>query len=314
MIKSIYNIIEKEPEMKPSLTVLTPLYNRYQFVDRIYYCLCAQSRKDFQWLIIDDGSERRSDDKIADFSAYSEFEIDYIYKENGGKHTALNHAHPYIKGDWVLILDSDDVLTGDAVAKVSAAIEKYSENPEIGIISFQKGTDRETPGVKFDEGEVISDHIEYRINKKRFGDCCEVVRADVLREYPFPVFEGEKYMNESHLWMGSADKYDTVYIPGVIYLYEYNEDGLTKAGRKYWRTCPKGCFHSQVVSLNPRCSLSYRIKRALLMHYYGRLMGLKVKYICEAAPCPSFVRFFTLPGYILYRHWERKYKGKDTTE
>ena len=125
--------------MKPCLTILTPLYNRSEFIERLYYCLCAQSRKDFQWLIIDDGSTDRCDDKINEYLEYSEFPIDYVYKENGGKHTALNYSHPYIKADWVLILDSDDMLTGDAVESAASYIEKYGETADIGVISFQRG-------------------------------------------------------------------------------------------------------------------------------------------------------------------------------
>lgn len=294
--------------MKPSLTILTPLYNRDEYIDRLYYCLSAQTRKDFQWLIIDDGSDKDHADKFSAFFEYSEFSIDYHYKENGGKHTALNYAHPYIKADWVLILDSDDLLTLDAVEVCTSYIEKYSNNPDIGIISLQKGTDKNTPQVQFSPEETLSDHITYRINQKRDGDCCEVIRADVLREYPFPVFVGEKYLSEAHLWISSADKYKTVYIPRVIYLYEYLEGGLTKGGRTLWRTCPLGGMHSQIIGLNKRCSLIYRAKRAMLLHYYGRLLNMKVRDICRDSPCPAFVRLFTLPGFILYKHWEKKYR------
>lgn len=294
--------------MKPCITILTPLYNRPEFIDRLYYSLCSQTRKDFQWLIIDDGSEKRSDDKFNDFKAYAEFDVEYHYKENGGKHTALNYSHSHIKADWVLILDSDDILTSDAVETVCNYIEKYSDNEEIGILSFQRGSDTEHPFVKFDTEETISDHITYRINADRPGDCCEVVKATVLREFAFPVYAGEKYMNESHLWIGSADKYKTVYIPKVIYICEYIDEGLTKSGRAFWRKNPKGCMHSQIVGLNKRCSLKYKIKRALLIHYYGRVMGMKNKDICRDSEHPFFVWIFTIPGVILFSRWEKKYK------
>ena len=50
--------------MSYSVTILTPLYNRSEFIDRLYSCLCAQTVKDFQWLIIDDGSRDNSGDKL----------------------------------------------------------------------------------------------------------------------------------------------------------------------------------------------------------------------------------------------------------
>lgn len=294
--------------MKPCITILTPLYNRAQYVERIYYSLCAQSRTDFQWLIIEDGSSESAEDRVREFAAYSDFEIDYYYKENGGKHTAVNFAHPYIKSDWVLILDSDDVLTGNAVETAVRYIERFDDDSSVGVISFQRGSNKTTPLVQFEDKLCVSDHIEYRINQKRPGDCCEVLRTRVLLEYPFPVFEGERFMNESHLWIGSADKYKTVYVPKIIYICKYMDGGLTDSGRKFWRTCPRGGMHSQLVGLNKRCSFNYRAKRAMLLHYYGRVAGLKVKEICNMSPCPAFVRAFTIPAYFLYLHWERKYK------
>lgn len=294
--------------MTPCLTILTPLYNRSQYIDRLYYCLCAQTRTDFQWLIIDDGSTERSDEKFKEYSEYSEFLIEYHYKENGGKHTALNYSHPHIKSDWVLILDSDDLLTPDAVETAAAYIEKYSDSKDIGVISFQRGSNTSTPFVSFPNDETVSDYIEFRINQNRPGDCCEVVRAAVLCEFPFPVYVGERFITESHLWIGSADKYKTVFVPKIIYICEYVEGGLTKSGRSFWRTCPMGGMHSQIVGLNKRCCLKYRIKRALLLHYYGRLLKMKPKDICKDSGYPFFTSLFTIPGYFLYLYWEKKYK------
>jgi len=294
--------------VKPCITVLTPLYNRAEFIDTLYRSLASQTRKDFQWLIIDDGSTESSEEKLRAFAESSEFPIDYYYKENGGKHTALNFSHPYIRSDWVLILDSDDTLTEDAVAVAAEYIEKYSDNKDIGVISFQRGTDKASPLVEFDAVETVSDYIEYRINQNRPGDCCEVVRSSVLKEFPFPVFPGERYLSEVPLWVGSADKYKTAFIPRVIYICEYRDEGLTLAGRSMWRKCPQGCFHNQILGLNKRCSFKYRVKRALLVHYYGRVMKMKNKDICKRSGYPAFVRAFTLPGMLLYHYWERKYK------
>jgi len=294
--------------MDYSLTILTPLYNRKEYLPRLFDCLKSQNRTDIQWLVIDDGSLERSDSEFEDFKSKAEFLIEYYYKENGGKHTALNFSHPYIKADWVLILDSDDILTSDAASIIIAYIDKNYTNKELGVISFQKGEDASTPNVVFPKEEILSNHIDFRINAQREGDCCEVLRTSVLKEFPFPEFEGERYMNESHLWIGSADKYSTLYVPRVLYLCEYIDGGLTKSGRKFWRTCPLGGMHSQIVGLNPRCSLKYRIKRALLIHYYGRVAKKSIKEICKESGHPFFVWLFTLPGFILYLLWERKYK------
>ena len=87
------------------VTILTPTYNRAKTLPKLIESLCGQTSTNFQWLVIDDGS---TDDTEAYIEALKQqnlpFEWEYHKKKNGGKHTALNAAHPYIKGDVVLIL------------------------------------------------------------------------------------------------------------------------------------------------------------------------------------------------------------------
>lgn len=293
--------------MKYSITVLTPLYNRGEYLEAIFNCLASQERSDIQWLIIDDGSDERSDDTVLGLSKKADFLIEYHYKENGGKHTALNFAHPHVKSDWVLILDSDDTLTDDALATALPYLERYGGDDTVGVVSFQKGQDKETSQVEFSNEEVLSDHISYRINAGREGDCCEIIKTKALREFPFPEYEGERYIAEGYLWLKCAEKYKTLYVPRVIYLCEYLEDGLTASGRSFWRKSPLGCFECHKAGLIRRCSVKYRAKRALLLHYYGRVAGMKNREICQRSGHPLFLSLFTLPGIILHAYWEKKY-------
>ena len=291
-----------------NLTVLTPIYNRSEYIERMYESLSGQTEKDFQWLVIDDGSRESSEEVFSDIAKKADFAVEYHYKENGGKHTALNFAHPYIKGEWVLILDSDDILTPDAVETVRGYTEKYGGNEEIGIISFQRGTDTAHPLVKFPEAETVSDHITFRINENRPGDCCEVLRACVLKEYPFPVFENERFLVETHLWVRSAEKYKTAYIPKVIYLNEYREGGLTDSGHKMRRTCPKGGMYSQKICLSRKFSLKFRIKRGILLNYYGKLAKKSAGEILKESGHPLFCGLLYIPACLLYHYENRKYK------
>ena len=74
----------------PVVTVLTPAYNRASGLLALWESLCAQTSKRFSWLIIDDGSTDDTESAVCGFIEKSEFGIEYIKKENGGKHTALN--------------------------------------------------------------------------------------------------------------------------------------------------------------------------------------------------------------------------------
>ena len=101
------------------LTIITPTYNRADCLKSCWASLCVQTVRDFQWLIIDDGSTDDTAAVVRAFQSRDEgFSIDYYQKTNGGKHTALNAAHPFIRGDYVVILDSDDSLTPNAVETI----------------------------------------------------------------------------------------------------------------------------------------------------------------------------------------------------
>lgn len=151
------------------VTVLTPTYNRKNMLPILVDSLKKQTRQDFQWLVIDDGSTDGTEKyfeklKLEDIS----FEWEYHKKENGGKHTALNASHDYIKGNVVLILDSDDNLVIDAIETVENEWNNYITNsPEIGIISYFRGrTDGSHFSVAHKQDIYIDDDIHYRVNKK----------------------------------------------------------------------------------------------------------------------------------------------------
>ena len=121
----------------PILSIITPTYNRGHLLQRCYDSLSAQTRKDFEWIIVDDGSTDNTEEIVSSFD--SDYDIVYIKKENGGKHTALNTSHPYVHGKYVMILDSDDYLIPEAVEKIVKGWIDFEENEAIGIVTFLKG-------------------------------------------------------------------------------------------------------------------------------------------------------------------------------
>lgn len=82
------------------ITVLTPTYNRGGSIQKLYTSLDNQSIKDFEWLIVDDGSLDDTAQVVRKVQKSADFRIRYIYKENGGKHTALNEGIKNIESDF----------------------------------------------------------------------------------------------------------------------------------------------------------------------------------------------------------------------
>ena len=172
------------------LTILTPTYNRGNLLKQCYESLEKQSLKDFEWLVIDDGSQDDTRDIIAEISKESSFPIRYYYKPNGGKHTALNLGFQQIKGTLTIILDSDDRLTEDAVETIKLSWNKYKNVQNLSSIAFLRCySDKKIVGDLFPEDEFKSNHIDCRINFGVKGDKSEVYITKILQKYTFPVLK-----------------------------------------------------------------------------------------------------------------------------
>lgn len=289
------------------LTILTPTYNRAYILPNAYESLRAQTNKNFEWLIVDDGSIDNTKAVVEGFG--KQLDIKYIYKENGGKHTALNIGFKYARGKYMIILDSDDCLTSDAVETILSYWKKYENNLKLSSVSFLKGyINGECVGNKYYKDEFISNHIECRINHNIMGDKSEVFRSKILKEYSFPVFEGEKFIPEGVIWNKIGKKYDTLYVNKIIYLCEYLDDGLTKNSRYIHINSPNGCRQNANELLSARINFKVRIKQGILYCAYSRLAQ---KSLCDTVrECNSrgMALLCYLPSFVLYLKWKKMRK------
>ena len=105
-------------------------------MEKLYESLKRQSCKDFEWLVVDDGSTDGTDNLIGQLQEKSEFPVRYIYKSNGGKHTALNVGIQTICSELTFIVDSDDIVTDDAIESILKIHKKYREQNNICGYAF----------------------------------------------------------------------------------------------------------------------------------------------------------------------------------
>ena len=288
------------------LSIVTPTYNRANLLSGCYESLRHQTCKDFEWIIVDDGSRDDTDDVVAAFDDF-DFPIVYVKKENGGKHTALNASHPHIRGKYVLILDSDDSLTETAVAAVLEQWGKYEDREEIGVVTFLRITPDGTVFADVQDYDTPVDLLTYPRTVNLGNDCCEVIRAELLKKYPFPVFEGERFLSEGVLWSQVAKTHKCVYVNNPIYLCEYLEDGLTRAGRTLRIRNPRGGMLSASFGMEKKNRLRMRIKSGLLYTCYGFFAGMTPVQTVKQCP-EKAIACLCLPfGWALYGYWKQKY-------
>lgn len=298
------------------VTVLTPTYNRKKLLQKLYMSLCNQDCKDFVWLIIDDGSSDNTDKYIDEIKKKADFLVIYYKKENGGKHTALNYAYRYINTPLTFIVDSDDMLTKDAISTVKEIYNKYKDEKDICGFSFLRGkTDGEylsTSGVP--QNGLKESYVECRINRNIGGDMAEIWYTHCLKEYPFPEFQGEKFLGEDIVWVKMAQKYKMRFFNKVIYIAEYLEDGLTYNRRRHNIKSPNGCVVRAETFLNSSANFKVKIKSALQYQIYGEFAGKKKIALFHQTTSRGLFIICLIPAQILYLKWncneKRDVKGE----
>ena len=224
------------------ITIFTPVYNRKDTINKLYTSLKNQTNKNFEWLVVDDGSTENVNQLFDNWKLENnDFDIIYIYQKNGGKHRAINKGLDYARGEMFFIVDNDDWLTNDAVEKIIYFDSTIKEkNTYAGVSGLKAFNDKKIVGSTF-EGEFIDatslQRDEYNIN----GDKSEVFYTDILKQYKFPEYEGENFITESVVYNRIAnDGYKIRWFNEIIYYCEYRDDGLTIQGRKLFKNNPKG--------------------------------------------------------------------------
>lgn len=225
----------------PILTVFTPAYNRAHTLPRTYESLLTQECKDFIWLIVDDGSKDNTAELVKEWKKQDNgFEIRYIYKENGGMHTAHNTAYENIDTELNVCIDSDDRLAKDAVRKIIDKWNQVKHKGYAGIIGLDADFDGNIIGKGFRGGLTETTVMGYYATGGS-GDKKLVYRTDVINKYPeYPVFEGEKYVALAYKYRLIDQDYKMAVLNEVLCDVEYQIDGSSMNMLRQYLKNPKG--------------------------------------------------------------------------
>lgn len=237
--------------MSPKITVFTPSYNRAKLLPRAYESLRRQTLQDFEWLIVDDGS---ADDTRTVVEGWRDapFPIRYVYKENGGKHTAINRGVREAKGEYFVTLDSDDWLTATTLERMMAVWETVPDKARfaevVGLFAYGNG---DIVGNRYPKDVLDSDPAEIQTVYKVWGDKFGCHRTAVLREFPFPEDLG-RFVTENLIWYRIARRYTTRFVNEVWAYKEYQPGGLTANFLKIRMNSSPAtlAYYSEAVSLS----------------------------------------------------------------
>ena len=260
------------------LTIFTPTYNRVKLLSRLYASLLSQNDMDFEWLVVDDGSTDHTVELIQSFSEQQKIPIRYIHKQHGGKHTAFNVAMQNARGEFLLCIDSDDLLAEGAVGAIHAAISNLQPQ-DIGLIGYIANSNDRMLCDRIDRNSGHRGLYSYHRITGRGGEYSIIFRTELLRKYPFPEPKGEPYVSECFIYdRMEMDGYTFCPIYRVIELREYQKDGLSWNSYDYIFRSPTAqvLYHSQRLDLVQ--TYKERLGHALRYHAYNRMCGKKGTY------------------------------------
>lgn len=232
----------------PRITVFTPTYNRAYILHNLYNSLNKQTFREFEWLIVDDGSSDNTAELVREWiDEIDTFFIRYYRQENGGKHRAVNYGVQLAQGEIFFVVDSDDYLTEDALAKINQWFKEIEHDTSIVSVAANKGwSATETDNEFFCEtylDKTFLDMDTYQENGKYVlrGERAIAFYTEILRKYPYPEFSGEKFLTEAIVYNRIAhDGYKTRFYNDIIWLYKYLEDGLSAEGTEIYLKNPYG--------------------------------------------------------------------------
>lgn len=279
------------------VTVFTPTFDRAYIIENLYRSLQRQNYTDFEWLVVDDGSTDGTDVLFAQWQKEpNPFPIRYFRQPNGGKCRAINKGLSEAHGELFFTVDSDDRLTDDAIKKVVSWEAGLPKEEQFCGFAGNLGTQKDMTPNRFFDGGFFDGTALDRYGQVD-GERAMIFYTAVHRKYPYPVFAEENFMTEAVAWNRMAhDGYKMRFYNDIIWIYEYREDGLTRAGSRLFLENPKGYG----LWLRERADfLGYSPLRKLKMRYTftcdlaDRLSARQIA-ACIGAPYPLIGAFKTL--------------------
>lgn len=286
----------------PKITILTPTWNRRHLLTRLYESLQSQNvdLDAVEWLVVDDGSTDGTGGLIEKFAQNASFNVRLFRQENAGKCSALNLGVAHAKGEWLSIIDSDDILLPDALEKMLKMIERHTD-PQVAVIFCLYKQVMDIQG-EFSDGENWSKFYQW-MNSRTLFDTPQLFRTEVLKKHPFPIVTGETYMAESWVFHQIDRNYMSAFENVSVVHAEYQQDGLSSQSLRLRSENPVSAMRVYRSQIDSPVSTALKFRAAT--NFWRFFFHAKRKQKDCEAPILSIYTPCILSGFVLFLNDQR---------
>ena len=285
------------------MTVLTPTFNRRALLARLHDDLRAQTCTDFEWVVVDDGSTDGTGDDVRVWAAQPGVSIRYIQQPNSGKHVALNRGVAEARGTYVLIIDSDDRCPAhavDAFLRVWNSIPAHERAQFATVGALCQSPDGRLLGSAYPADVVDVTTMEEHLRVRGSGERCGMTRTAVLRETPFPVFPGERFLAEGVVWNRISTRYRSRYVNEVLQTKDFQRGGLTDSIRRVRIENPVGAMTLYRESADLPVGFAHTVRSLINYVRFGLHAGRAPLQLTRDTVRPWLCAAALLPGAAAY--------------
>jgi glycosyltransferase involved in cell wall biosynthesis len=271
----------------------------------------SQTFRDFEWVIIDDGSSDNTNELITEFKQLSWFPIKYIYQCNRGKHTAYNVFAKNASASLYISVDSDDAILPNCLERMLFHLESIPNDEKksyAGVMCLAQDQNGKLIGDKFIDIEMHDNLVSVLLNHRKLGDKGSLNFLSTLQEFPFPEDVERVYVPESFHIHAYSSKYRTKYINEILinpwtdtrhdHLSNSLNSPLNLKGSIYgWLAWSK--FSMRFFFKNPRLYIAVTSQYISASIQLGRNLNYQFRQIDNAAG--RLLWFFLIPiGFLRF--------------
>lgn len=236
----------------PQISIIIPVYNTERFLPHCIESILAQTYKNFELILINDGSSDNSG-AICDLYANQDNRIRVIHKKNAGVSEARNTGIKKANGTWITFIDADDYINTNYLQ----SFENYLDN--ISCISIHKGmyleyinsNRRDFAGISATITGTISDYYSAEISGIIDSPCFKLFSLQIIKKYSLKFDKHLSYgedllFNQKYLLVPDITHINIIDYVGYHYIKEENSSSLTNR----YHTCSNRLEYAEVTYNN----------------------------------------------------------------